>query len=104
MEANQIQRFPKNESGRDFVIGDLHGMTEFLFKLLDYVCFDPAKDRLFSVGDLIDRGGGFGRCAKTSGRALVSRRNREPRRHDDGLRSPSEWKSQISEHEPRFFK
>jgi serine/threonine protein phosphatase 1 len=42
-------------TGRDFVLGDLHGTTDLLRLLMEHVAFDPKKDRLFSVGDLIDR-------------------------------------------------
>jgi len=45
-----------NTLGRDFVLGDLHGMTGQLFDAMKEVVFDPAIDRIFSVGDLIDRG------------------------------------------------
>lgn len=45
-----------NDVGRDFVMGDLHGCRAMLDTLLDHVRFDPATDRLFSVGDLVDRG------------------------------------------------
>ena len=45
-----------NPEGRDFVVGDLHGCRAMLDTLLDHVCFDPSRDRLFSVGDLVDRG------------------------------------------------
>lgn len=48
--------FPKNEIGRDFIVGDLHGCREEFDKLLEFVNFDKTKDRCFSVGDLIDRG------------------------------------------------
>ena len=51
-----IQRFPCNSKGRDFVIGDLHGCLPLLQQLLNHVQFDPALDRVFSTGDLIDRG------------------------------------------------
>lgn len=47
---------PKNNAGRDFVIGDLHGHTPRLFAWLDNVGFNKERDRLFSVGDIIDRG------------------------------------------------
>lgn len=53
---NKIQYLPLNLKGRDFIIGDLHGMTELLEALLKEVKFNPECDRLFSVGDLIDRG------------------------------------------------
>ncbi|WP_179400634.1 metallophosphoesterase [Burkholderia guangdongensis] len=49
-------RHPANALGRDFVVGDLHGCVEPLRALLHDVRFDPARDRLFSVGDLVDRG------------------------------------------------
>ena len=51
-----VQRFDRNLSGRDFVVGDIHGMFEHLRRLLNGVEFDQARDRLFSVGDLVDRG------------------------------------------------
>lgn len=51
-----ILRFPKNTAGRDIVVGDIHGHFTKLQARLDEVGFDPSKDRLFSVGDLVDRG------------------------------------------------
>jgi serine/threonine protein phosphatase 1 len=45
-----------NTCGRDFFVGDLHGEYRLLQEALQGVDFDRAKDRLFSVGDLIDRG------------------------------------------------
>lgn len=53
------QRFlkvPRNESGRDFAVGDVHGHFSRLQQALDELGFDPVRDRLFSVGDLVDRG------------------------------------------------
>lgn len=52
----KVQRFEANTAGRDFVVGDVHGMVEMLCKEMDSIRFNPAKDRLFSVGDLVDRG------------------------------------------------
>jgi len=52
----RIVRLPSNRTGRDFVLGDLHGTTDLLRALMVHVAFDPDKDRLFSVGDLVDRG------------------------------------------------
>ncbi|WP_455775634.1 metallophosphoesterase, partial [Burkholderia stabilis] len=49
-------RHPANTAGRDFVVGDLHGCVDVLRALLHDIRFDPARDRLFSVGDLVDRG------------------------------------------------
>ena len=45
-----------NATGRDLVVGDLHGHRALLEKVLDSLAFDPSCDRVFSVGDLIDRG------------------------------------------------
>lgn len=45
-----------NTQGRDFIVGDLHGCRSMLDTLLEHVGFDGVKDRLFSVGDLVDRG------------------------------------------------
>lgn len=51
-----IKRFPVNPAGRDFAVGDIHGHFTRLQQALDAIGFDPAVDRLFSVGDLVDRG------------------------------------------------
>jgi len=59
---NMIQRVAANRHGRDFVVGDIHGWYEPLMAELEAVCFDPALDRLFSVGDLINRGPDSERC------------------------------------------
>jgi len=49
-------QYDRNTEGRDFVIGDLHGCyDELMNKLLD-VNFNEEVDRVFSVGDLVDRG------------------------------------------------
>ena len=49
-------RVKPNLTGRDFVVGDVHGQMEMLDRLLRAVGFDRNFDRLFSLGDLIDRG------------------------------------------------
>jgi serine/threonine protein phosphatase 1 len=54
--SSALAKFALNAEGRDFVVGDIHGMFSHLRMLLDEVGFDPARDRLFSVGDLVDRG------------------------------------------------
>lgn len=48
--------FDVNTAGRDYVVGDIHGCFHLLDALLEYLSFDDARDRLFSVGDLVDRG------------------------------------------------
>lgn len=42
--------------GRDFVMGDVHGAFDLVDIALRRLAFDPTVDRLFSVGDLVDRG------------------------------------------------
>ncbi len=51
-----VQRYGPNSQGRDFVVGDIHGCYDALRRALEKVDFAPETDRLFSVGDLIDRG------------------------------------------------
>jgi serine/threonine protein phosphatase 1 len=46
----------KNESGRDFVVGDIHGHVTKLKSQLQTLDFNTLVDRLICVGDLIDRG------------------------------------------------
>jgi serine/threonine protein phosphatase 1 len=51
-----IHHVEKNTLGRDFVIGDIHGCFTEVKRLMKEVNFDKKADRLFSVGDLVDRG------------------------------------------------
>ena len=51
-----------NLLGRDFAIGDLHGCYDLFQNLLKNINFDPAIDRMISVGDLIDRGPDHLKC------------------------------------------
>ena len=45
-----------NNVGVDYIVSDIHGMYNKLQNKLDSFGFDFSKDRLFSVGDIIDRG------------------------------------------------
>jgi len=60
--STTIQKLPANTLGKDYVVGDLHGCFSLLERLLVEVRFDKGLDRLFSVGDLIDRGPESLRC------------------------------------------
>lgn len=51
-----VWRFGPNLRGRDFAVGDIHGEFSLVEEALEAVDFDPDVDRLFCVGDLIDRG------------------------------------------------
>lgn len=53
---NKLRRFELNTAGRDVAVGDIHGYFTKLQAALDAIGFNPAVDRLFSVGDLVDRG------------------------------------------------
>lgn len=53
---DHLIKLPKNEQGRDFAVSDVHGYFDHLTKLMNTVSFDPEKDRLFIIGDLVDRG------------------------------------------------
>lgn len=56
MSGMMISRFERNTAGRDLIVGDVHGCFTKLSAALDEVGFDRSRDRLFSVGDLVDRG------------------------------------------------
>lgn len=51
-----LLRLHENTQGRDFFVGDIHGQYDSLMAKLGSVKFDKDRDRLISVGDLIDRG------------------------------------------------
>lgn len=51
-----LKKFEKNTQGKDYVVGDIHGCFTKLKLALEQVGFDEKVDRLFSVGDLVDRG------------------------------------------------
>lgn len=53
---SKVKYFEHNKIGIDYIVGDLHGCIDDLNVMLNHVEFDKSKDRLFSVGDLVDRG------------------------------------------------
>ena len=55
--------YETNTKGRDFMCGDLQGMYQPLMNALKQLKFDKSIDRLFCVGDLIDRGPHSLECA-----------------------------------------
>lgn len=53
---SMVKFYPINEAGRDFVLGDIHGAYDLVIQGMRQVKFNAQHDRIFSVGDLIDRG------------------------------------------------
>jgi serine/threonine protein phosphatase 1 len=62
-----VSTLPENKRGRDFIVGDIHGHFDLLDQALDAVQLNPDKDRLISVGDLINRGPQSKRCLEFLG-------------------------------------
>lgn len=56
MSHPRVLRVPANSRGRDMVVGDIHGTYDLVIEAMKAVGFDQRVDRIFSVGDLIDRG------------------------------------------------
>ena len=56
MRVRPVQYVPSNRLGRDFVVGDVHGCFRTLDRALAALEFDASRDRLFGVGDLVERG------------------------------------------------
>lgn len=54
--THRIDHYERNPNGRDLIVGDIHGCFSKLQEAMNAVAFDPQCDRLFSVGDLVDRG------------------------------------------------
>ena len=44
------------DAGKSFIVGDVHGCSEMLKRLIDKIEWDPSGDRLIFIGDYIDRG------------------------------------------------
>lgn len=53
---SKLHTYAANTRGRDFICSDIHGHFSLLEERLARLGFDAGKDRLFSLGDLIDRG------------------------------------------------
>ena len=55
-EEKLVQIDYANENGRDLIVPDLHGSRDVLFRKLDLAKFDPSRDKVWCLGDLVDRG------------------------------------------------
>lgn len=51
-----LNSFVQNTIGRDYICSDIHGHFSILTAAMAQVGFDQSCDRLFCLGDLIDRG------------------------------------------------
>jgi serine/threonine protein phosphatase 1 len=51
-----IQVFSRNLIGKDYICSDIHGHFSILQQALNDIGFNEQSDRLFCLGDLIDRG------------------------------------------------
>jgi serine/threonine protein phosphatase 1 len=69
--APRVLRLAANTKGRDFVVGDIHGAYNSVLAAMKAANFDGSRDRLLSVGDLIDRGADSWRCARFLGQPYV---------------------------------
>lgn len=56
MKSQSVATFEYNAKGQDWFVGDIHGTFGKLMQTLKASGFDFENDRLFSVGDLVDRG------------------------------------------------
>ena len=56
LHDSTVQILAQNPTGRDFVIGDIHGHYSELMQTLNSVAFDFDRDRLICCGDLVDKG------------------------------------------------
>lgn len=52
----RFMHFERNKHGRDLVVGDIQGYFARLKEELKRIQFNPEKDRLFSTGDIVNRG------------------------------------------------
>ncbi len=64
-----LKHFKKNNRGNDYVVGDIHGCFDLLEEKLNEIDFNSATDRLFAVGDLVDRGSQSSECVTCLGKS-----------------------------------
>lgn len=53
---SKLKKFSANAQGIDYICADIHGHFSLLDGILQNVGFDSRRDRVFCLGDLIDRG------------------------------------------------
>lgn len=104
-----ILRLPRNQTGRDFVVGDIHGHFDEFEQLLQQIRFNPASDRMLCVGDYIDRGphseralyyleqDWFFSVRGNHEAMLAAARDYEPGVYELWMRNGGEWAEKIEE-------
>jgi len=55
-DESKFKKYGVNTKGKDYICGDIHGHFHLLHQELENHNFDPTSDRVFCLGDLIDRG------------------------------------------------
>ncbi|MBG6083088.1 metallophosphoesterase [Rubrivivax gelatinosus] len=60
----RVLRLRRNDIGRDFIVGDIHGAYDMVVEAMRLVRFNPSRDRLLAVGDLVNRGPDSWRCLR----------------------------------------
>lgn len=104
-----LLRLPRNEHGKDYVVGDIHGHFNELEKLLGQAKFDRSRDRLISVGDGIDRGPESEKALRylrepwffsvlgNHEALLMAAQDFEPGMYEIWMRNGGDWAEQASE-------
>jgi serine/threonine protein phosphatase 1 len=62
LNISATKEFAVNKRGHDYFIGDIHGHHRLLKVQLEKLDFNFERDRLFAVGDIIDRGSESEKC------------------------------------------
>jgi len=77
--SKNIITVSENTKGRDFFVGDIHGCYDLFLYHLNQINFNFLTDRMFSVGDLTDRGPSSEECVRliTEGWFYAVRGNHE---------------------------
>nr|WP_321461084.1 metallophosphoesterase [uncultured Vibrio sp.] len=105
--------FARNIQGRDLFVGDIHGNFELLIHALKVLHFDKYRDRVFSVGDLTDRGDSSWQCLNLAREKwffpvlgnhdsfILERYDQDPYRKSTWVMNGGEWWQSLtpSEHE-----
>ena len=90
-----ISKFESNSLGSDYVLGDLHGQYERLMILLSKLQFDYQKDRLFALGDLIDRGPDSEKCLELLNEDMLSKTFLDETKRPIWIANGGGWDSKL---------